>query len=73
MAITKPPNVLHYGVQTLCVGRPGLLMGDFNMCVDASPSTSERSIMDDPEQIAWVSLVMEVPKPDVWMWLHGMI
>ena len=28
-------------LQTLCVGHPGLLMGDFNMCVDASQSTSE--------------------------------
>ena len=36
-------------LQTLSVGRPGLLMGDFNMCVDASQSTSEHSIMDDPE------------------------
>ena len=55
------------------MGRPGLPMGDFNMCVDASQSTSEHSIMDNLKQIAWVSLVMEVPKPDVWMWLHGMI
>ena len=30
-------------LQTLCVGRPGLLMGDFNTCVYASQSTSEHS------------------------------
>ena len=58
-------------LQTLSVGRPGLLMGDFNMCVDASQSTSEHSIMDDPEQVAWDSLAMEVLKLDVWTWLHG--
>ena len=57
-------------LQTLYVGRPGLLMGDFNMCVDASQSMSEHSIMDDPEQLAWDSLVMEVLKLDVWAWLH---
>ena len=39
-------------LQTLFLGRPGLLMGDFNMCVDASQSTSKHSIMDDPEQLA---------------------
>ena len=45
-------------------------MGDFNMCVDASQSTSEHSIMDDPEQLAWDSLAMEVLKLNVWTWLH---
>ena len=58
-------------LQTLSMGRPGLLMGDFNMCVDASQSTSEHSIMDDPEQLAWDSLAMEVLKLDVWTWLQG--
>ena len=53
-------------LQTLSVGRPGLLMG-----VDASQSTTEHSIMDDPEQLAWDSLAMEVLKLDVWTWLHG--
>ena len=47
-------------LQTLSVGHPGLLMGDFNMCVEASQSTSEHSIMDNPEQLAWDSLAMEV-------------
>ena len=46
-------------------------MRDFNMCVDASQSTSQHSIMDDREQITWVSLVVEVLKFHVWMWLHG--
>ena len=46
-------------------------MGDFNMCVDASQSMSEHSIMDDPEQLVWDSLAMEVLKLDVWTWLHG--
>ena len=41
------------------------------MCVDASQSTSEDSIMDDPEQLAWDSLAMEVLMLDVWTWLHG--
>ena len=27
--------------------------------------------MDDSEQLAWDSLSMEVPKFDVWTWLHG--
>ena len=45
-------------------------MGDFNKCVDATPTTSEHSIMDDPEQLAWDSLAMEVLKLDVWTWLH---
>ena len=48
-----------------------ILMCDFNICFDASQSTSEHSIMDDPEQIAWDSLAMEVLKLDVWTWLHG--
>ena len=46
-------------------------MGDFKMCVDASQSTSEHSIIDDPKQLAWDSLSMEVLKFDVWTWLHG--
>ena len=46
-------------------------MGDFNMCVDATHSTSEHSIMNDPEKLAWDSLAMEVLKLDVWTWLHG--
>ena len=46
-------------------------MGDFKMCVDASQSTSEHSIMDDPEQLASDSLAMEVLTLDVWTWLHG--
>ena len=58
-------------LQTLFVGRPGLLMGDFNMCVDASQSTSVHSIMDYPEQRAWDSLAMDVLKFDIWTWLHG--
>ena len=58
-------------LQTLSIGRPGLLMGDFNMCVDAFQSTSEHSIVDDPEQLAWDSLAMEVLKLDVWTWLQG--
>ena len=58
-------------LQTLSVGRPRLLMGDFNMCVDASQSTSEHSIMDDPKQCVWDSLTMEVLKLDVWTWFHG--
>ena len=41
------------------------------MCVDASQSTSEYSIMNDPEQLAWDSLAMEVLKLDVCTWLHG--
>ena len=51
-------------LQTLFVGQLRLLMGDFNMCVDASHSTSQHSIMDDLEQTTWVSLVMEVLKLD---------
>ena len=39
-----------------------LFMGDINMCVYASQSTSEHSIMDDPEQLASYSLAMEVRK-----------
>ena len=58
-------------LQTLSVGLQGLLMGDFNMCVDASQSTSKHSIMDDLEQLAWDSLAMEVLKLDVWTWMHG--
>ena len=27
--------------------------------------------MDDSEQVAWVSLAMEVLTLDVWTWLHG--
>ena len=46
-------------------------MGDFKMCVDASQSRSEHSIVDDPEQLAWDSLSMDVLKFDVWTWLHG--
>ena len=46
-------------------------MGDFNICVDASQSMSKHSIMDDPEQLAWDSLAMEVLTLDVWTWLHG--
>ena len=46
-------------------------MDDFNMCVDASQSTSEHPIMDDPEQLAWDSLSMEVLKLEVWTSLHG--
>ena len=56
-------------LQTLYVGRPGLLKGDFNMCADASQSTFEHSIMDDHEQLAWDSLAMEFLKLDVWTWL----
>ena len=37
-------------------------MGDFNMCVDASQFTSEHSILDNPEQLAWDSLDMEFLK-----------
>ena len=58
-------------LQTLSVGRLGLLMRDFNMYVDASHSTSEHSIMNDPEKLAWDSLAMEVLKLDLWIWLHG--
>ena len=29
------------------------------------------SLLNDPEQIAWDSLAMEVLKLDVWTWLHG--
>ena len=46
-------------------------MGDFNICVATSQSTSEHSIMDDLDQIAWFSLAMEALKLDVWTWLHG--
>ena len=38
----------------------GLLMGDFNMCVDASQSTLQHLTIDDPAQIACVSLAMDV-------------
>ena len=38
---------------------------------DVSQSTSEHSIMDDPEQLPWDSLAMEVLKLDVWTWLYG--
>ena len=41
------------------------------MCVDASQSTSQHSIMDDPEQTIWVSFVVEVLKLGVWTLLHG--
>ena len=40
------------------------------MCVDASQSTSQHSIMDDPEQTIWVSFVVEVLKLDAMAWLH---
>ena len=60
-------------LQTLCVGCPRLLMGDFNMCVDAPQSTYEHSMMDDPKQGSWVSLAIEVFKLDVGRGCIGMI
>ena len=42
--VTQRIALWHSLLQPLYVGRPGLLMGDFNMCVDASQS--EHSIMD---------------------------
>ena len=53
------------------MGRPESRMGDFNTCVDAFQSTCKHSIMDDLEQVDWVSLVVEVLKLDVCIWLHG--
>ena len=38
-------------LKTLSVDYPRLLMRDFNMCVDASQSTPQHSIMDNPKQI----------------------
>ena len=54
----------------LLVGRVGLLMGDFIMCVDASQSTLRCSLMDSLEQAVWDKLASEVLKLDVWKWLH---
>ena len=41
------------------------------MYFDVSQSTSQHSILDDPDQIAWVTVVVEVLKLDVWTLLHG--
>ena len=54
----------------LSVGRAGLMMGDFNMCVDASQSTSRFSLMNSSEQACWDQLALDVLKLDVWKWLH---
>ena len=47
-----------------------LLMGDFNMCVDASQSTSRFSLMDSPEQAVLDKFASEVLMLNVWKWLH---
>ena len=40
------------------------------MCVDASQSTSQFSLMDYPEQAVWNKFASEVLKLDVRKWLH---
>ena len=45
-------------------------MGDFNMCVDASQSTSRFSLMDSPEQAVLDKFASEVLMLNVWKWLH---
>lgn len=56
--------------QCLRFGKPGFLMGDFNICSSADQSNSPHSIMDNPERRVWDSFVSLVLKQDIWHWLH---
>ena len=40
----------------LDIGRPCLLMGDFNVCYEVHQSTSIHSIMDGPKAQEWGNL-----------------
>ncbi|MCO5562139.1 hypothetical protein L7F22_015765 [Adiantum nelumboides] len=57
-------------LQCLRLGRPGFLMGDFNMCSSADQSNSPHSIMNNPERRVWDSFLSMVLKQDIWQWLH---
>ena len=52
-------------------GRPGLLMGDFNVRCETDKSTSIHSIMDGPDAQEWGHFETQVMFTDVWKWIKG--
>ena len=57
--------------QVLRNGRPGFLLGDFNMCSEVGQSTSMHGVMDAPEREVWDLFMMEVLRYDAWTWING--
>ena len=57
--------------QVLANGRPGFLLGDFNMCSESIQSTSIHCLMDAPEREVWDSFVVQVLRYDAWTWING--
>ena len=52
-------------------GRPGFLMGYFNVCFVINKSTFIHSIMDGPEAQEWGYFETKVMLRDVWKWIKG--
>ncbi|MCO5594133.1 hypothetical protein L7F22_048154 [Adiantum nelumboides] len=54
----------------LALGRPGILMGDFNVCSHPLQSSSQHALMDSPERRAWSCMECSVLKQELWSWLY---